>query len=68
MMMMMMMMMTTTTMMMMMIIIIIITGIIPNESHERLKILNLYPALYNLMQKAVKLITCRIVTKFLAEL
>jgi hypothetical protein len=48
-MMMMMMMMTMTTTMVIIIIIIIIiitTGIIPNESHESLKILNIRPALY----------------------
>jgi len=44
------------------------TGIIPNKLHESLKILNLRPALYTVMQKAVKLITYRIVRKFLAEL
>jgi hypothetical protein len=42
-------------------------GIIPNKLHESLELLNLCPALYILMQKAVKLNTCHIVRKFLAE-
>jgi hypothetical protein len=43
------------------------TGIIPNELHEGLKLLNLRSALYILMQKAVILNTCRIVKKVLAR-
>jgi hypothetical protein len=43
------------------------TGIIPNKLHESLKLLNLFPALYIQMQKAVILNTCDIVRKFLAE-
>ena len=34
------------------------TDIIPNKLHESLKLLNLRPALYILMQKAVILSTC----------
>jgi hypothetical protein len=41
--------------------------VIPDKLHERLKLLNLHPALYILMQKAVTLNTCRTVRKFLAE-
>ena len=43
------------------------TGTIPNKSHENLKLLNLRPALYTLMHKAVILNTYRIVRKFLAQ-
>jgi hypothetical protein len=43
------------------------TGIIPNKLHESLKLLNLHPALYIHIQKAVILNTCCIVRKFLAE-
>jgi hypothetical protein len=42
-------------------------GIMPNKLHKTLKLLNLRPALYILMQKAVILNTCRIVGKFLPE-
>jgi hypothetical protein len=43
------------------------TGISPNKLHESLKLPNLHPALYILMQKTVILNTRRIVRKFLAE-
>jgi hypothetical protein len=43
------------------------TIIIPRKSHESLKLLNLAPAVYVIMQKAVILSTCSIVRKFLAE-
>jgi hypothetical protein len=43
------------------------TTIIPNKSHERLKLLNFALALYVIMQKAVILSTCFIVRKFMAE-
>jgi hypothetical protein len=42
-------------------------GIIPNKLHKSLKLLNLCPALYIGMQKAVILNTCCIVRNFLAE-
>jgi hypothetical protein len=35
--------------------------------HDNLRLLNLCPGLYILMQKAVILNTCHVVTKFLAE-
>jgi len=41
--------------------------IIPNNLHESLKVLNLAPALYIIMQKALVLSTCNTVRKFLAE-
>jgi hypothetical protein len=37
-----------------------------HKLHESMKLLNLCPALYILMQKAVILNTCRIVRKFMA--
>ena len=40
---------------------------IPNKLHESLKVLNLSPAVYILMQKAVILDTCYIVRNSLAE-
>ena len=43
------------------------TGIIPNKLHESFKLLNLRPALYILIQKAVIFNICRTVRKFLAE-
>jgi hypothetical protein len=43
------------------------TGIIPNKLHESLKLLNLHPTLYILMQEAVISNTHCIVRKFLAE-
>jgi hypothetical protein len=43
------------------------TGTIPNKLRENLKPLNLRPALYILMHKAVILNTCRIVRTFLAQ-
>jgi len=43
------------------------TGIIPNKLHERLKPLNLLPALYILIEKAVAPNTYLIVRKHLAE-
>jgi hypothetical protein len=43
-------------------------GNIPDMLHISLKLLNLLPGLYNLMQKAVIINnTCHIVRKFLAE-
>jgi hypothetical protein len=36
-------------------------GIIPNKSHGSLKLLNLLPGLYVLMQRAVMLNKCRVV-------
>ena len=42
-------------------------GIITNKLHDSLKLLNICPALYILMLKAVALNTCRTVRKFLAE-
>jgi hypothetical protein len=49
------------------LLVLFTTGIIPNKLHESLKLLNLRPALYILMQKLVVLYTCRIVGKILAE-
>jgi hypothetical protein len=43
------------------------TGIIPRKLNEILKLLDLRPALYILMQEAVILNACRIVRTFLAE-
>ena len=48
-------------------IVIFTKGIIQNKLYESMKLLNLCPCLYNLMQKAVTLNTCHTVTKFLAE-
>jgi hypothetical protein len=42
-------------------------GVIPNKLHESLKLLNLHPDLYILIQKAVILNTCSTLRKFLAE-
>jgi hypothetical protein len=42
-------------------------GIIPNKLHDSLKLLNLRPALYIPMHKAVILNTCCIARKLLAE-
>jgi hypothetical protein len=42
-------------------------GFVPKKSHESLKLLNLHPALYILMQKAAIINACSIATKFLAE-
>jgi hypothetical protein len=42
-------------------------GITPNKSHQSLKLLNLCPALYMLMQTAVIHKTCGIIRGFLAE-
>jgi hypothetical protein len=42
-------------------------GIIPNNLQESLKLLNLRPALYILMHKAVILHTCCIARTFLVE-
>jgi hypothetical protein len=42
-------------------------GIIPNRLHKSLKLLNLHPALYILVQKAEVLNTCRIVRMFLTQ-
>ena len=48
-------------------LVLSITGIIPNKLHKSLKLLNLWPGLYILMQKALVLNTFCIVRKFLAE-
>ncbi|CAG4919909.1 unnamed protein product [Colias eurytheme] len=47
-------------------IIISSTGVIPKTLHASLKILNLHPLTFILLQKAVILNTCRIVRKFLS--
>jgi hypothetical protein len=47
-------------------IIISSTGVIPHTLHTGLKVLNMHPLTYQLLQKAVILNTCRIVRKFLS--
>jgi hypothetical protein len=42
-------------------------GSMPNKLHDTLKLLNLCPGLYTLMQKAVMLNMCHVVKKFLVE-
>ena len=50
-----------------MLLVLYTTGIIPNELRESLKLLNLRPALCNVMQQALILNVCHVVGKFLAE-
>jgi hypothetical protein len=46
-------------------IVLSTTGIIPKQLHQSLKTLSLAPYIYEILQKAVILNTCRIVRKFL---
>ena len=42
-------------------------GMFPNKLYESIKLLNLRPGIYIIMQKAVILNTCRIIRMFLTE-
>jgi hypothetical protein len=42
-------------------------GMFPNKLYESIKLLNLRPGIYIIMQKAVILSTCRIIRTFLTE-
>ena len=50
------------------LLVLTTTGIVPQKTHDNFKLPSLHLAVYILMQKAVTLLTCCVVRKFLAEL